>query len=214
MLTAWYPVILTSWRVSFWPVRLWGERLDCGPSILSSASPSASDTVETQVPVVKVIHLRVRLHGHLSAYTLMTLTSSLVHRFGKDGRSLLMQTTSLMSSYEGSVGTSSWYGNWYSSRIPATHSLEPSVFWKRIEVVKKRHIYCIYLQTHSAEQSPTEWAQSCTCQPWCMTGSDSCSESHPEPLEACTALCRPEYWGGCRPRLCHCRARWGKRTIS
>ena len=30
-----------------------------------------------------------------------------------------MHTTSLMSSYEGSVGTNSWYGNWYSSRIPA-----------------------------------------------------------------------------------------------
>lgn len=53
----------------------------------------------------------------ISAY----FTSSLVHRFGKEGRSLLMQTTSLMSSYEGSVGTNSWYGNWYSSRIPLTN---------------------------------------------------------------------------------------------
>lgn len=59
------------------------------------------------------------VHGYL--YVLDThRTSSLVHRFGKDGRSLLMQTTSFMSSYEGSVGTSSWYGNWYSSRIPTT----------------------------------------------------------------------------------------------
>lgn len=33
--------------------------------------------------------------------------SSLVHRLGKDGRSRLMQTTSLMSSYDGSVGTNS-----------------------------------------------------------------------------------------------------------
>lgn len=48
----------------------------------------------------------------------MYFTSSLVQRLGKDGRSLLMQTTSLMSSYEGSVGTNSWYGNWYSSSIP------------------------------------------------------------------------------------------------
>lgn len=37
-----------------------------------------------------------------------------------------MQTTSLMSSYEGSVGTSSWYGNWYSSRIPTINTLQKS----------------------------------------------------------------------------------------
>lgn len=55
---------------------------------------------------------------HNVAYSDLMLTSSLVHLLGKDGRSFLMQTTSRMSSYEGSVGTKSWYGNWYSSTIP------------------------------------------------------------------------------------------------
>lgn len=87
-------------------------------------------------------------------------TSSLVHRLGKDGRSLLMQTTSLMSSYEGSVGTKSWYGNWYSSRIPATdkspkclfacfkadfrHSAFSKVFmsvWKKKKTLTVRFLY-------------------------------------------------------------------------
>lgn len=48
----------------------------------------------------------------------VTDTSSLLHLLGNEGRSLLMHTISRMSSYEGSLGTRSWYGSWYSSTIP------------------------------------------------------------------------------------------------
>lgn len=54
--TAWYPVILTSWQVSFSPAGLWGGRLGCGPSILSWAFPSVSNTEEIQKHVNVVIH--------------------------------------------------------------------------------------------------------------------------------------------------------------
>lgn len=58
LFTAWYPAILTSWRVSFWPVGLWGGKLGCGPSILSWAFPSVSNTEETQ-KICEVNHLCV-----------------------------------------------------------------------------------------------------------------------------------------------------------
>lgn len=47
-LTPWCPVIRTFWQVSFSLWALWVGRLDYGPSILSSASPSVSNTVDTQ----------------------------------------------------------------------------------------------------------------------------------------------------------------------
>jgi len=65
----------------------------------------------------------------------------------------------------------------------------------------------IYLLKHSGEQSPRESARSCTCRPLCTTGNDFCSESRPEPLEACSALYRLSCWEGCLPHWCRCRGR-------
>lgn len=68
------------------------------------------------------------------------LTSSLLHRLGNDGRNFLMHTISLMSSQEGSLGTRSWQGSWYSSTIPENRV--PVLLFSMKQKEKIQHTNC------------------------------------------------------------------------
>lgn len=94
-----------------------GDELWSAPQQTSYLCISSWTTRKTVTkPLLVYCHLLV-------SYWMLSLTSSLFHLLDTVGRNPLTHTTCSISSYDGSDGTISWYGSWYSSTIPGKHQI-------------------------------------------------------------------------------------------